>query len=471
MILSIDLGTTNWKAALVSPEGEMAELFSMPTPVMKEQGQPCYDPWAMPGHLQALLDGFSPALLAQVELITLTGMAEAGLLLSRKSLTPLSTIWPWFDRRTLPLYDRIKNDALFDRTAATGLPGSFKYGIFKLLTLLEKVQQPLEDLLWAGLVSYAASLLTGQVCEDETLAARTLCLDIHTRRWDKEFLQALGLWEANFPQLTAPGSCAGVTQAPMWGLRAGIPVAICGHDHLCAAHAVDALARGDCFLSTGTAQVMLRACAAADTSTGLSYGPSPAGQKYACLGSIQSAGGSINHWKNKLYPGEDYDVLMAEACAVRDTEVLYYPYLAGRGAPGLEPHARAAFLGLGTDVTRGEMIFAVYAGIALETRRVLLRMGMPARLTCMGGLTRHERYMQLLADVTGLAAGVPGMDEGTLYGAARLGCQRTLGAELPPLKPEKTWLPNPENHARWVRRYERRYAPLMELTKWEDYHG
>ena len=465
MILSIDLGTTNWKAAVFSPAGELLALARIDTPVTAEDGHPCYDPLAVPEYLGRLLGQLSEEMRGQVRQIALTGMAEAGLLLDRETLAPLSTVWPWFDRRGLALFDRVgKQPPFAGREAVTGLPNGFKYGIYKLLTLLETGSHDVRRCLWMGFVAYVACLLTGERAEDVTIAARTYALNVHTRDWDDDFLQTLSLTRENFPRLVAPGEAVGVLKQSMFGLKAGTPVVIGGHDHVCAAHACGLLESGGVFLSTGTAQVMLGACSECESVSGLSYGPSPAGAPYTCLGSIQSAGGSVNYWRKRLFPGEeDYAALIREAeAAPNPTGLIYFPYLGGSGAPHLNPHARGALLGISESTTRGEIIAAVYEGVALESRYLLDHMDAGGKaLICMGGLTRHRRYIQTLADVTGLPVSVPALDEGTLYGAAR------LAAKLPPLAPQWTCQPDPERHAAWTDMYEKKYLPLMKITQME----
>lgn len=465
MILALDLGTTNWKAAVFSQEGQLMALARIDTPIAVEDGFPCYDAHAVPEHLARLLTQIDPALRSEVRQIALTGMAEAGLILDRQTLAPLSSVWPWFDRRTLPLFDRVgKQPPFVGRENITGLPNSFKYGIYKFLTLLETGRYDTSNCLWMGFVAYATCLLTGETAEDVTIAARTFALNVHTRDWDDAFLAALSLSRQNFPRLVAPGEVVGELRHSMFGLPAGIPVSICGHDHVCAAHACGLLESGGVFVSTGTAQVMLGTRRESESVSGLSYGPSPAGAPYTCLGSIQSAGGSINYWRKLLFPGEeDYAVLLREAQdAPNPTSLTYFPYLGGSGAPHLDPHARGALLGLSESTSRGEIIAAVYEGVALESRYLLSHMESCNGLICMGGLTRHRRYIQTLADVTGLPVSVPGMDEGTLYGAAR------LAAKLPPLPAEWTCHPDPVRHAYWTNMYNDRYLPLMKVTQQEE---
>ncbi len=471
VILALDLGTTNWKCAAIGLDGRMLRLAHCPTPVILEDGHPCYDPLTMPEQLAALIAQAREGVSEDVACIALTGMAEAGLLLDRTSGHPLTRIWPWFDQRPLPLFTACREEPPFaGRETVTGLPNGSKYGIYKLLTMRRDPACQGVPLRWLGLVAYAGYLLTGCMGEEPTLAARTYAMNIHSRAWDMDFLSALALPEELFPPLIASGAALGCTREGLAGLPAGIPVCLCGHDHVCAAHAVGALEAGDVFLSTGTAQVILTTatrCTAAETATGLSYGPSPAGEPYTCLGSIQSAGGSVNAWKQLLYPQEGFDLLMAEAAqAPAPTGLIYLPFLAGSGAPHLNPAARGCLWGMSIDTPRAQVMAGVYEGIAMETRFVLERMGVqPVRLCVMGGLTRHHRLMQVLADVTGCAAHVPAVEEGTLYGAARLAAQCTLGRpDFPVLDGAAVYTPESSMHERYTTLYRERYVPLARLT-------
>ena len=136
MILAIDLGTTHWKAALITDSGEISRVSRIPTPVVFEDGFPCYAAEAVKQHLRELLANLGP--LPPLSAVALTGMAEAGLLVERGTLRPLSSVWPWFDRRALPVFESTRGDFRFaDRPAVTGLPDSYKYGIYKLLTLMK----------------------------------------------------------------------------------------------------------------------------------------------------------------------------------------------------------------------------------------------------------------------------------------------------------------------------------------------
>ncbi|MBR4235780.1 MAG: hypothetical protein IKR85_06930 [Clostridia bacterium] len=466
MILSIDLGTTLWKAALIDENGAFAAKTALGTPEVSEDGHPVYDSGSLKQTLSGLVSGLGAEKLRSVRLIALSGMAEAGLLADRYSLKPLTSIWPWFDTRTLPLFESLKHKAPFaDRARVTGLPDSHKYGIYKLLTLLSLSKADPKRTVWMSLVSYAASILTGACAEDVSIAARTGCLRLDTLSWDEDFLDRIGLSSANFPALSAHGAAVGCLKSDFCGVPAGTPVALGGHDHLCAAASTDDMKNGGMFLSCGTAQVLLKAARGYEAESGLSYGPG-SNDLYAVLGSVQSAGGSVNLFCRLLYPGQDYETLLKEASEADYPPLLtYYPYLAGSGAPHIDPLARAAVLGMTSETERRDIICAVYAGVALETRYIaeslLYDPALP--ICCIGGLTRHERYMQTLADVLGTHIRVPAESEGTLYGAARLCAEVTGAADLGPLKTQKDYAPSRKLAAYWDGAYRDYVTTLRRL--------
>ena len=465
LILALDLGTTHWKAALFSRSGRLAALERIPAPEITVSGHPCYDAAALPDHLALLVSRLDGALRRQARAVALCGMAESGGLVRAADGRPLTEIRPWFDRRSLPVFEEAAG-ALGPRASVTGLPDSFKYGIYKLLAF-RKEGRALEGSRLLGVIEQACAALGASPAMDPTLAARTGAWDLGRGAWDGAFLESLSLSPAAFPPVLPSGSPAGTVADARFGLPLGIPVCVCGHDHLCAAHGAGALEEGRALLSMGTAQVMItgrKTVTAADLSTGLSFGPAPGGEGFACLGSIQAAGGSLNYWKKLLFPGEGYEGLMAAAAAVPlPTGLVYLPYLGGSGAPHLNPRARACLLGLGSQTEAGDLIAAVYEGIAMETRFVLERMGRFRQLICLGGLTRHHRLIRILSSVTGAEALLPGQEEGTLWGAARLAAQRALDwQDFPILRPEKTIVPDPALAPLYDRAYRRDYLPLME---------
>ena len=474
-LLAVDMGTTHWKAGLYEEAGRELCVRRIAAPLKQDaEGYFYYEPQDLQGSLRELTSGFTPGQRAQTQIIALTGMAEAGLVTHRRTGEPLTPILPWFDKRTVPLFEKLRGTALFqNRHGITGLPNSYKYGIYKLLYWKEKLSLSPHDLRWLGMVEYGAFLLTGQAAAEPTLAARTYAYNLNTRTWDYPLLDKLGLPASILPPLAVSGAAMGTLlpeAADLLGLMPGIPVCICGHDHLCAAYGAHALQPGRLFTSMGTAQVLLglknmAAPGAAETSTGLSFGPPPRGEGLAALGSIQSAGGSVTLWNKLLYGGQGYDALLKDVQDLPDgpSGLVYLPYLGGSGAPHICSRARGAFLDLAEDTTRPQMILGVYEGIAFESRLILqaAQMESAKEITACGGLSAHGRLMQTMADVLGMDVLVPALTEGTLYGAARLAWEQA-GVLLPKPPILRRYAPRPALLKSYDALYHSRYLPLQE---------
>lgn len=470
--LALDIGSTHWKAGVYDDDGGEALVSRFPIPLCQDAaGNRAVPADTVRQSLARLVRGVPEASRRTIRGVGVTGMAEGGLLLDRESLKPRSGLLPWFDRRAEGVFRRLENDVRFaGRYAVTGLPKAQKYSIYKILALLEETGLPQGRALWLGAVDYAAFLLTGRPATDPTLAARTYAYDIIEKRWDTAFIESLGLDPGMFPAVLQGGSPAGALTeeaAAETGLPAGIPVSVCGHDHLCAAFGARAFEEGGLYCSAGTAQVLAakkpgRELSETDQKTGLSFGPEPGGGLHV-LGAIQSSGGSVSLMNSLLYREEGFVEYLQEAgqSALLPGELLYFPYLAGSGPPHMDSGARGAFIGLTAGTTRGDLLQAVYQGLSFETRMIMDAGKVQANeMAVSGGLTEHPLYLKTLADALGLMVRVPACREGTLYGAARL-IAREAGRDFMPLAWSVSHEPDPESSRRYAWAYENRYLPLQ----------
>lgn len=474
MWIALDIGSSQWKAGAFTADGREQAVARIPIPLSRERS----------GYQTVRADAVFPALCGLLNALpesarrsacglAVTGMAEGGLLLHAGSHRPASALLPWFDSRATGLFERLRGEGrLTGRFPVTGLPDSPKYNVYKLLALLQETGLSPHGALFLGAPEFAAFLLTASLATEATLAARTHAFDIVSLAWDEGFLRSLGLPASVFPPVKPGGLAMGALTAQVarnTGLPEGLPVALCGHDHLCAAYGARAVEENSLYCSAGTAQVLLKplpghALDAGDQATGLSFGPAPGGGLCA-LGAIQSAGLSLNLLNSLLFPGEEgFAALLSEADGFQPAQggLLYFPYLAGSGPPRMLAGARGAFIGLDADTTRAQLLHAVYQGLAFESRVILDAAGGGAsRLLVAGGLSAHPGYLRALADTLALEVVVPSCREGTLLGAARLMASRA-GQDFSPLPPGASLKPDARRVEALDRVYRRHYLPLRQ---------
>jgi len=153
------------------------------------------------------------------------------------------------------------------------------------------------------------------------------------------------------------------------------------------------------------------------------------------MGVTQAAGLSLRWFRDRfgvVHPEglkqqkDPYDLLCAEAgdAPPGSDGVLWAPYLMGERTPHLDPHARAALVGLAASHTRAHIVRAILEGVAFslrDTLTIFAEMNVPVETIRLGGGgARAPLWRQIQADVYGRAVEILAAEEGAAYGAALL---------------------------------------------------
>ena len=101
-IIGIDVGTTHIKSLLFDEQGRAVRQEKQSTPLSCDGTGSVYRPEQIWGIVESQLESLLKT-DAQVMGISITGMAEAGLIVNRKTGREASAILPWFDGRTRAL--------------------------------------------------------------------------------------------------------------------------------------------------------------------------------------------------------------------------------------------------------------------------------------------------------------------------------------------------------------------------------
>jgi rhamnulokinase len=147
-------------------------------------------------------------------------------------------------------FSRIPREKVYN---ITGIQTMSLNTLFQLLALAQTSPQVLDR---ARHLLFTPDLfvywLTGQICNEYTIASTSQMLDAQQRKWSSELLAAIPLMPSLLSSPIMPGVSCGTVSADI-GQSAGIPVmAVGSHDTASAVAAVPAQSENWLFLSSGT---------------------------------------------------------------------------------------------------------------------------------------------------------------------------------------------------------------------------
>ena len=260
LLLGIDVGTTRGKALAIDGSGVERAAASVETPFAKSAHGVDMEVADLEQALAAALTALGPA-REQLAGVGVAGMAESGAPL--RGGRAVGPIIAWHDGRgekTVASLEARFGPAL---PRWTGRRVRTVSSLAKLGWLIDQgITAPDR---WLGVPELALFLLTGAEATEHSLAARTGAYDVTDLRFLPEVtghvLAGSGSDpERLFPPVRSAGEAMGfVTReaAARYGIPAGIPVTIAGHDHLAAAAGLGGKP-GDLFNSVGTAETVIR---------------------------------------------------------------------------------------------------------------------------------------------------------------------------------------------------------------------
>jgi xylulokinase len=255
------------------------------------------------------------------------------------------------------------------------------------------------------------------------------------------------------------------------GLTPGIPVATGAGDAAAGAVGIGAINAGDGFVSLGTSGQLF--------VTTNRYRPNPGSLVHTYAHTLPGMwfqmacmlnGARPMAWLAELLNRPIADLLTEAATAPPGP--LFLPYLTGERTPHGDTDIRAGFWGLGEDTSHGSLMRAVIEAIAFsfaDAADALAAAGTrPDTLLAIGGGTRSDLLLQMIADVIDIPIGrSDGADIGPAFGAARLAQMALTGGDTAMLtKPEVTAWFTPSGHpdTRRLAAYRQLYPALKSVS-------
>ncbi|MEN0653838.1 MULTISPECIES: glycerol kinase GlpK [Hyphobacterium] len=446
-ILAIDQGTTSSRAILFSPEGaviasaqqEFAQIYPRP-------GWVEHDPeviWATV--ISTARDALKAGRKAgwRAACAGITNQRETAIVWDRKTGQAIHNAIVWQDRRTAERCREIEAGGAGPEVAAkTGLVLDPYFSATKFAWILDQVDGARErarrgELCFGTVDSFLLWRLTGGKVHatDATNASRTSLYDIRAGRWDEGLLEAFNVPARGLPEVR---DCAGAfgkiskkvlgEEIALTGIAGDQQAAAIGQACFAPGEAKSTYGTG-AFLLLNTGTEMVASQNRLLSTIAYRIGGETA---YAMEGSVLSAGATVQWLRDGLgLFSKASEIESLARSADPDSEVVLVPAFTGLGAPWWDAEARGAILGLTRGAGRAEIAQAALDSTAFQTGDLLAAMagdGMKTvSLKVDGGMAANDRFLQRLADLTGVEVVRPVNTETTAWGAAFLAA---LGAGM-----------------------------------------
>jgi xylulokinase len=483
MFLGLDFGTSSVKGVLIDARQKIIATASSPLKVSRPHPgwseQNPDDWWKAANKVVAQLNTMKPKAVAAVEGIGMSGQQHGATLIDKdgKILRPCIL---WNDARSFRECDDIMQGMpeVVEHSGNIVLAG---YTAPKLVWV-RKHEPKIFDKVAKVLLpkDYIRLRMTGDYASDMSDSSGTYWLDIKNRKWSELLLKASGMRRDQMPDLFEGTDAAGrlsPSVAKAWGMPKRPVVAGGGGDNASSACGIGAVKDGAGFLSLGTSGVMFVSNDKFSPNAGKYVHAFchavPDTWHQMCV--IVSATASLE-WLSGVLQTPAPALTKALGAKVNGpSSALFLPYLSGERTPVGDAQIRGAMMGLGQETDHKAMTHAVLDSIAFAFRDSLdaLRDGGATinRLMAVGGGTKSELWMKIIATVLGLPIDLPAAgDVGGAFGAARMGLVAATGADFRKVltKPEiaKTIMPEKAAIAAYedqYRRYKKIYPAIREI--------
>lgn len=450
LLIGIDAGTSVIKSIVFDTAGRQLASAALPNRYETLPGggaeQDLIRTWADTATTLRQLTDRIPDLASRTIAIAVTGQGDGTWLIDRDG-EPVGSGWLWLDARAAPIVEEIRRrpeDRLrFERTG-TGL-AACQQGP-QLVHMARTTPEILERAATAfHCQDWLYFRLTGQRATDPSEGVFSFG-DLRTRDYDEEVIDVLGL--TGLRRLLPPivdgareSAVLSAAAASATGLRAGTPVVLGYVDVACTALGAglfDPQARPGCSIVGSTGMHMRLATSHDDVilnddATGYTM-CLPVPGMYAQMQSNMAATLNID-WVLGLAagilasqgisrtPAEMIPLIDEWIGTSRPASLIYQPYVseAGERGPFVDANARAGFVGISTRHGYGDLVRAVFEGLAFAARDCYAAMGpMPAEIRLTGGAARSTALRRILAAATGAKVRTSAREEAGAAGAAMI---------------------------------------------------
>ncbi len=321
------------------------------------------------------------------------------------------------------------------------------------------------------LPDYMTFRLMGRAVTDPHTAAST-GLTTGGESYDADTLAAANIPRDSLADILPPGYAAGTVTpaaATQWGLSPDTLVVAGTNDQYAGAMGAGLYRPGLLSVATGTclALVTLTPQKPESLPKGLWGGDFPIPGFYFVLAYSKTAGVALEWFQRNLAPDRSLQELDAEAAGVPigSHGVVACPHFDGQVSPSPNAAVRGLFGGLSLHHTRADLFRSLVESLAFSLRDNVEHIRAQGydleQIRAIGGAAKSDFWLQMQADVTGLAVQRPRITEAATLGAAMLAAKgagdfASLSSSVEGLyKPGHTFTPIPDHTRQYEDPYQR----------------
>lgn len=439
--MGVDIGTSSTKAVLFNEQGEVIHREAIHyNLVTDETGKAEESPTEI---FEAVITSIRHV-MSKINKADLRGIsfssAMHSLIAAKSNGELLTECITWADGRSSEALENVKRDNyLFQLYEATGTP-IHPMSPFAKICWLKETEPELFNRTekFIDIKAYILYRFFGVWVMDESLASGTGLYNILEHDWEFEAMEIVKLTPDFFPKVVPEtyqlrGMKAKYVE--FMGIPDDVPLIVGGSDGALANIGIQATGRNDVTITVGTSGAVRKLTNEFQVDSRgrtFCYG---AGDGYFIAGGAVNNGGKVVEWGLEQFGSEseianrDFASFIARIDEVNPgaAGLLFQPYLLGERAPFWTNDIRGGFVGLTINHTKAHFIRAILEGIAFNLAEVYEAVSAPDDIIYVtGGISAHEPWCRLLADILNREIRVPHTIEGSSLGAAIIG-MRSLG--------------------------------------------
>ena len=421
--LIFDLGTTYFKAALLTGRDEFIAVVHVPTPITHPQADrsemAVKDFLDAIGQLMADLQRQSPRAYQQIQHISFATQANTFVLLD-EAFEPVTSFIVWDDRRAEAVVLPMGN-----AYHLTGLP---ELGVFNAPKKLQWIQQNMPEIwekshYFCFLSDYLTYCFTGKFVTEAGVAGLSGMVDIHRLCWLKEMMDVFGANALHFPDIQRAGTSLGtITTAASvkYQLNPDCRFTLGCLDQYAGVLAADLLGQDGICETTGTVLATVRSAPNFDASLQqyhIYQGPSPHPDFYFRMLFTDVSAKLLAVFRKEYTPELSYEALdaMASQLPITDTSVELLDF--DLNEPWFE------FSGDTMKLDTAHQVQAIYYKVAKSLKKQIkihYPDVSPIRVRSLGGGANSAHWLGIKAHVLGIDVLAIQSEKPTCLGAYRL---------------------------------------------------